>query len=113
QRAVAPAARHAGLVHIGTRLPVRLADCGTEPHVHPRAAEAVSAGDVDRDLGSHAAVGARSDPGAAAALWRDGRVGVRAGDVRERTAGPGAGARAPAARPGAIVRTLEHAADRG
>ena len=42
--------------------PAGLADCGAEPHVHPRAEEALAAGDRDRSVGSHAEVGARSGP---------------------------------------------------
>ncbi len=81
------AARRAGAVSVGPRLPVGLADRGAEPDVHPGAEEALAAGDGDRSVGSHAAVGARSGARGRAALRRDRRVGVRARDVGERPAG--------------------------
>ena len=54
------AARRAGAVPVGARLSVGLAHRRAEPHVHPRAAEALAERDGDRAVGPHDAVGDRA-----------------------------------------------------
>ena len=92
------AARRADAVSVGARLPVRLADRGAEPHVHPGAEEAVAERHRDRSVRSHADVGTGSGARRGAALRRGRRVGVRALDVGQRASGPRTRAGAAAAR---------------